>query len=417
MVKLNQIGYINKENMRLSEIFNLSQQALKGNLMRTSLTMLGIVIGISSVILISSIGQGAVAFITEELSVFGTNFFSINPGEDVLSALASTSDPITIDDVEALQEAEISNIETIVPFAWSSSDISGNEEEVSALVYGMTSEAQLMLKPDILFGEFISKTDDDSQNKVAVLGKDVADELFGEDSNPVGEFIRIDNTRFRVIGVIKSAGALTARFFDTVVNIPLSTMMTYITGTDEIVEIDISVVDENLLNETMDDVEIFLRDYREIEDDEKSDFFMQSFKDSLATIQTVTNLLTLMVAAISGISLIVGGVGVMNIMLVTVTERTKEIGLLKAIGAKDKDILIQFLIESVTLSLVGGMIGIIFGLAGAFAISKLAKIPFVISLAAVFLAVAVSSLVGIIFGLYPARRAAKLNPIDALRYE
>jgi len=403
--------------MRFSEIINSSQQALRGNRLRTSLTMLGIIIGISSVILISSIGQGAVAFITEELSVFGTNFFSINPGEDMLSTMAGGSNPLTIDDWEALEESEISNIEMIAPFAWSSNDISGNEEKITALVYGMTTEAQILLKPDMIFGEFIAETDDNNQSKVAVLGQDVAEELFGENTNPVGESIRIDDTRFRVIGVTKSSGALTARFFDTVINIPLSTMMTYITGTDEIVEIDISVKDENLINQTIEDVEIFLRDHRGIEDDEPSDFYIQNFKDALSTIQTVTNLLTLMVAAISGISLIVGGVGVMNIMLVTVTERTREIGLLKAIGAKDQDIMIQFLIESMTLSVAGGLIGILFGLLGAFGISKVAGIPFVISPIIIILAVGVASLVGIVFGIYPARRAARLNPIDALRYE
>ncbi|MDH5533461.1 MAG: ABC transporter permease [Candidatus Pacebacteria bacterium] len=385
--------------------------------MRTSLTMLGIIIGISSVILISSIGQGAVAFITEELSTFGTNFFSINPGEDPLTALAGTSKPITIGDAEALEESDISNIEYIVPFGWSSSEVSGNEEKIKSLIYGMPSHSETMLKPEMIYGEFISEIDDDNQNRVAVLGIDVADELFGENTNPVGESIRIDDTRFKVIGVSKSKGALTARFFDTVVNIPLSTMTTYITGNDEIIEIDISVVNENLIDQTIEDVEIFLRDHRGIEGEEKSDFFMQSFKDALSTIQTVTNLLTLAIAAISGISLIVGGVGVMNIMLVTVTERTKEIGLLKAIGAKDRDILIQFLIEAITLSLIGGIIGIILGLSGAFAISQFAGIPFVISPLVVILAVGMSSLVGIIFGLYPANKAAKLNPIDALRYE
>lgn len=403
--------------MQIHEVLIASQQALKGNFLRTALTMLGIIIGISSVILISSIGQGAVAFITEELSVFGTNYFQVAPGKSPFASFAGTNRPLTTKDAEAIVESGIANIESVAPFAFSSSIVSSEYEKVDSLVYGLTADAQTILKPDIVHGEFITPTDDNNRAKVVVLGMDVAEELFGENANPVGESVRIDNTRFKVVGVTKASGALTASFFNNAVSVPLGSMINDITGVDELVEIDISVVNENQLNQTIDDVEAFLKDFRGIDDTEDSDFYMQSFKDSLATIQTVTGLLTVMVAAISGISLVVGGVGVMNIMLVSVTERTKEIGLLKAIGAREKDILIQFLVESVTLTLIGGVIGIVLGVSGAFGISKLAGIPFVVSPITVMFAVGVSSLVGIVFGIYPARRAAKLNPIDALRYE
>jgi len=362
-------------------------------------------------------GQGAVAFITEELSVFGTNYFQIAPGSSPFSSFAGTNRPITTKDVEALEKAKIANVESIAPFAFSSSRIASDYEKVDTLVYGLTAQAQAILKPEVIYGEFITEIDDNNQAKVAVLGYDIAEELFGENTNPVGESVRIDNVRYKVIGVTKAAGALTAGFFNNSISVPISSMINHITGKDELVEIDVSVVDENLLNQTIDDVEDFLRDYRRIDEGDDSDFYIQSFKDSLATIQTVTGLLTVMVAAISGISLIVGGVGVMNIMLVSVTERTKEIGLLKAIGAREKDILVQFLVESVTLTVAGGMIGILLGVSGAFVISQVAGIPFVVSPITIVLAVGVSSLVGIVFGIYPARRAAKLNPIDALRYE
>jgi len=403
--------------MQLPEVLSAARQALNGNKLRTALTMLGIIIGISSVILISSIGQGAVAFITDELSVFGTNYFQIAPGENVFSSFAGTSTPLTTDDVEAIRDAHIANVESVAAFGFASSSIATQYETTNALVYGVNAEAELILKPEMLYGEYVSEADDISRAKVAVLGFEISQELFGEGTNPVGESIRIDNNRFRVIGVTKASGVLTAGFFDNAVNIPLNSMITHITGVDEIVEIDISVENEELLNQTIEDVEMFLRDYRDIEPGEDADFFIQSFIDSLETIQTVTSLLTVTVAAISGISLLVGGVGVMNIMLVTVTERTREIGLLKAIGAKDRDILLQFLIESVTLTLVGGVVGIGLGVLGALAISVAAGIPFVVSPLSIMVAVGVSSLVGIVFGLYPARRAAKLNPIDALRYE
>lgn len=403
--------------MQVAELLASAQQALRGNPLRTGLTMLGIIIGISSVILITSIGQGAVAFITDELSVFGTNYFQVSPGSSPFSSFAGTSTPLTTDDAKALRESAIPNIDAVAPFAFANARIASDFEKTNALVYGVTAEALSILRPDIVYGEFVSEADDESSAKVAVLGFDLAEELFGESTNPVGESIRIDNTRYRVIGVTRASGALTSRFFNNAVNVPLNTVISDITGIDELTEIDISVIDESILNQTMEDVEQFLRDYRGIELDEDSDFFTQSFKDSLTTIQTVTGLLTLMVAGISGISLVVGGVGVMNIMLVTVTERTKEIGLLKAIGAKQKDILTQFLIESVTLSVSGGVIGIGIGILGAYGVSRLASIPFVVSPVSIILAVGVSTMVGVVFGLYPARRAARLNPIDALRYE
>jgi putative ABC transport system permease protein len=220
-----------------------------------------------------------------------------------------------------------------------------------------------------------------------------------------------------VIGVSKSGGTLFGSFFNTAVNIPLETLHHQITGDKDIAEIDIEVYNTDLLNETMDEVELVLRDFRNIGDDEDNDFILQSFTGALDTFETITTLLTLFITGISAISLLVGGIGVMNIMLVSVTERTKEIGLLKAIGAKRKDILTQFLIESAVMTTIGGLIGIIIGLVGTFVVSVVAKIPFIISLPWVLIGVGISTLVGVLFGLYPARKAAALHPIDALRYE
>ena len=404
--------------MRFSELINSSQQALKGNRLRTALTMLGIIIGISSVILISSIGQGAVAYITDEFSSFGTNFFQITSGQGFLAAISGTSKPLTKKDVDAIaNESGIENIESVAAFTMTSEKVTVDDEEDTYIIYGMTSVAQVILNLDLIYGEFLSEIHDEGVHSVVVIGQQVAEDLFGVDTNPVGESVRIANSKYRVIGVTKSGGGLASGQFNNAINMPLETMTAKISGDDAIQEIDVSVYDESQLNQTMDDVEVFLRDKRNLDDDDESDFTMQSQKDTLEIIQNVTGLLTLMVAAISAISLVVGGVGVMNIMLVTVTERTREIGLLKAIGAKEQDILLQFLIESVTLSVAGGLIGVLIGLTGAFIVAQVANIPFVISPLVVFLAVTVSSLVGIVFGIYPARRAAKLNPIDALRHE
>lgn len=402
--------------MQVRELILSSSQALKGNLLRTSLTVLGIVIGISSVILISSIGQGAVAFINDQLSVFGTNFFRVAPGENPFSAFAGTNSPITTDDAQALKDADISNVNIIAPVAVTSRNISAGEEKTATSIYGTDPDTQLIFKPEILYGDFLTEADNESVSHVAVVGVNISEDIFGENTNPVGQSLRIDNSRYRIIGVSQASGAF-GNIFNNGINIPINTMITDVTGKDELLEIVISVDNQDRLKETITDVEDTLREYRDIEEGEEADFFTQSFVDTLGTITSVTSLLTLAVAGISAISLIVGGVGVMNIMLVTVTERTREIGLLKAIGAKERDILVQFLVESVTLSLLGGIIGIATGIAGAFLVSLVAGIPFVVSPITIVLAVITASAVGAAFGLYPARRAARLNPIDALRYE
>ncbi len=401
--------------MKPREILHSAIQALRTNALRSSLTMLGIIIGITSVILISSVGQGTVAFISNELTSFGTNFFSVSPGSDMVSTMTGGGEPITTKDIDAIKDAAIPNIETITPFALTSRVVSANGQSIRVSVYGMTSDAQLLLKPNMIYGDFLSVNDNNS--RVVVLGLDTVEELFGQDTNPVGESVKINNTRFIVIGVSKSGGSLFGNFFNTAVNIPLEILQDQITGDDKIVEIDISVKNTDLLNETMDEVELVLRDYRNINDDEDADFTLTSFTAALDTLETITTLLTVFIAGISAISLLVGGIGVMNIMLVSVTERTKEIGLLKAIGAKRKDILTQFLIESAVMTTIGGIIGILLGVGGTFLIAVVANIPFVISLPWILLAVSISTSVGVVFGIYPARKAADLLPIDALRYE
>lgn len=401
--------------MNLRELIQTAFQSLRRNKLRTSLTMLGIVIGITSVILIVSIGRGAVAFITNELSSFGTDYFQINPGEDNFSFTANT---LTLDDVEAIRnDTSFTNINKVVPMAIASTTITANGEEDTLNATGTTSEMFEILRPEILYGEFLSEENDTTSERVVVLGNKVSETFFGEDTDPVGERVRINNTPYRVIGVAKSESALAGSVLNNSVYLPIDVVFNEILGEENIMEIDVSVYDENQIKQTMEDVEVLLRDRHNIEEGDPNDFQMTSAQDILTTVQTITGLLTTMIAAISGISLVVGGVGVMNIMLVSVTERTREIGLLKAIGAKEKDILTQFLIEAVVMTLSGGLIGIVLGVSGAYLISQAANIPFVLDYVAIIVAVVVSSAVGIVFGYYPAKRAAKLSPIDALRHE
>ena len=404
--------------MEYKELFLSAIQSLRNNLMRTGLTMLGIIIGISSVILIVSIGQGSVAFITKELSSFGTNYFQINPGSSAIGGFAGGVKSLTLEDVNAIRnDKSITNIDKVAALTVAQVIVSSDEIDKSITIYGVTEEAYDILKPDVTKGEFINQEHELDSQRVAVIGPDVVETFFGIETDPVGENIKIDNKTFRVIGVSESSSALAGGFLNNSIFIPLSVSLNQVEGQVDIGEIDVSVVNQDLMNETINQVENLLRDRHNLDIEDENDFRIASATDIISTVQTITGLLTLVIAAISGISLIVGGVGVMNIMLVSVTERTKEIGLLKSIGALEKDILMQFLIESVVMTSIGGIIGITLGIGGAFLISFFVKIPFVVSIAAVILAVGVSAAVGIIFGLYPARRAARLSPIEALRFE
>ncbi|MBU4098111.1 ABC transporter permease, partial [Patescibacteria group bacterium] len=305
--------------MEYKESFLSSIYALKANKLRTFLTMLGIIIGISSVILIVSIGQGAVSFITKELSVFGTNFFSINPGGDILSATAGQSNTLTMADVEAIRnDSSISNIEYIAVNSIGTVKAVANGEDKNVMAYGVTYEMYEILKPDMVYGDFISDENNLGSERVAVLGVDVVEKFFGKDADPTSETIKINNMPFRVIGVAESTSFLAGGVLNNSIYIPLSVMFDQILGKEYIQEIDISVKDTDTINQTIEDVEILLRDRHNLEEGEDNDFITQSFQDMLSTVQTITNLLTVMVAAISAISLVVGGVGVMNIMFVSV---------------------------------------------------------------------------------------------------
>lgn len=401
--------------MQLHETISSAIQSLKANALRSALTMLGIIIGITSVIIISSVGESIIQYVSNELASFGTNYFQINPGNNLISAITSGGKPLTTQDVKAIKDANLPNIDTLTAFSVTSRSVSANDQTVITSIYGMTPEAQDMLKPTMIYGDFLSTGDENG--RVVVLGSEIAEKLFGPNSNPVGLSVKIDDLRFLVIGVSKSGGTLFGSFFNSAVNIPLDTLQNQITGKDEIVEIDVGVRDTKLINDTMSQVELVLRQHRKIADNEENDFVSQSFTGALATIQKVTNLLTLFITGISSISLIVGGVGVMNIMLVSVTERTKEIGLLKAIGAKRKDIMFEFLLEATLMTTFGGLLGVTLGVITTYAISLLFKIPFTVNLTWIFLSTLISGSVGLLFGLYPAKKAAKLHPIDALRFE
>jgi putative ABC transport system permease protein len=406
--------------MNYSELVISAITALKGNLLRTLLTMLGIIIGIASVILIISLGAGATKSISGQLSSFGTNTIFITPGssEGNQGPQRSQTASLKLEDAQALTEkSRIQNISAVSAVVSKQIQIGANGQTVNATVQGVGADYASIQSLEINQGEFFTKDDETGLSRVAVLGSEIVTDLFGEGAEPVGESVKIDNRSFRIIGVLLEKDSSAFSNPNKAVYIPVNTAMKILLGQDYVSSIMVQAENADLVNQTVNDITALMVDQHDITEGEVKDFSVNSSKQALETVGSVTGMLTSLLAGIAGISLVVGGIGIMNIMLVTVTERTKEIGLLKAIGARDRDILTQFLIEAIVLTLVGGIIGMTLGIMLSFLVSGLINIPFVVSLTAILLAVGVSSAVGVIFGYYPAQRAAKLSPIDALRHE
>lgn len=406
--------------MNYRELIISAITALRGNLLRTLLTMLGIIIGIASVILIISLGDGATASINGQLSSFGTNTIFIRPGslEPGQGPQRRQTDALKLTDAQALADkTRIQNISAVSAVVLKPTQATANGQTINTSVQGVGADFFAIQSFEIEQGEFFTKDDELGLSRVAVLGSEVVTDLFGEGAEPVGETVKIDNRSFRVIGVLQEKDSSPILNPNEAVYIPVNTAMKILLGQDYVSAIMIQAENGELVNQTVNEITNLLVDEHDISEGEVNDFSVNSAQQALEIVGSVTGLLTSLLAGIAGISLVVGGIGIMNIMLVTVTERTKEIGLLKSIGARDKDILTQFLIEAIVLTLVGGAIGITLGIILSFVISSFINIPFVISFSAIALAVGVSSGVGLLFGYYPAQQAAKLSPIEALRHE
>jgi len=405
--------------MKITDIFQETYTALSANKARSSLTILGIVIGIGSVIAMVSIGQGASGQIQSSIEGLGSNLLTVSPGaaqqgRGFVSQGRGSAQTLKNEDVDVLRKIE--GVVAISP------ERQGRYQIVSPLgnntnstVVGMSPEYAQVRNVSIENGYFVSDANVRNLGRVVVLGPTVATDLFGEE-NPVGKTIRVNKLNFKVIGVLQSKGS--AGFFnpDDMVFVPIITMQKILAGGDYLSSIAISVESQDLMPQVQEEATMAIADKHRV-DLESLDFSIVSQAEILGTLTQVTDTFTLFLAAVAGISLLVGGIGIMNMMLTTVTERTREIGLRKSIGAKKKDISVQFLVEAVMLTVIGGILGIILGWLLSFIISTLSGLATTISLSSVMLAVGVSAGIGIVFGYYPARRAARLSPIDALRYE
>ncbi len=403
--------------MKIIDLFNETYASLTVNKVRTGLTMLGIVIGISSVIAMVSIGQGAQAQIQTSIEGLGSNLLSIlpgvvQPGRGIVSSGRGAAQTLKNEDVDLLRSIE--GLAAISPESSRRFQIvAPNGNNTNTTVTGGQTSYGLVHNLIVANGSFISDADDRSISRKAVLGATVAADLF-LDTDPVGQAIRVNNVTFTVIGVLQAKGAAGFSGPDDMVIVPLSTMQKILAGIDYLSTITVSVADKDQINDVRDQmISLLLVRHRVAE----PDFSVISQADVLGTLSSIITTFTLFLASIAGISLLVGGIGIMNMMLTTVTERTREIGLRKAIGAQKRDITAQFLTESVMLTFVGGVAGIALGWLIATLVSQFAGIATSVSFSAVMLAFGVSATIGIVFGYYPARRAAGLNPIEALRYE
>jgi putative ABC transport system permease protein len=397
-------------------------ESLNANKLRSGLTILGIVIGVAAVVAMLGVGQGAQNTITNSISGIGSNLLFIFPGN--MTEEVRNVQPLTINDVSALQDIlEAPSIAAVAPSISGSVTVTFGREKVTTTVEGITPDYALVRNYIVTEGEFINSEQQLGKASVALLGPDVAEKLFGRTDGIVGETVRIEGQPFRVTGILESKGGGSFGSQDNIVMVPITTAQARLIqrNRDRVDVIYISATSADAVNQASEEVAQILRN-RHRTAIGADDFTIFSQQDFVSTAKTITGVFTIFLGGVAAISLLVGGIGIMNIMLVSVTERTREIGLRKALGARKKDILIQFLTESSLLSLFGGIIGIIFGWLIAFVIGKIAaanNTPFTptIGIDAILLATIFSTAVGLFFGIYPANRAANLEPVEALRYE
>jgi putative ABC transport system permease protein len=394
----------------------MAAKTLVANKMRSSLTMLGIIIGNASVIAMVGLGQGAQKLASEQFESLGPNVLFVIPGNQNAQRNRDVPKTLVLEDAKALA-TQVPSLKEVAPQIQSRQAVTYSNKNSNTQLIGTTPEFLTVRSFDIAKGRFFSELDIKSNNQVAVLGPDLVTKFFG-DTNPIGKKIRIKNVSFSVIGVMEPKGSFLGSNQDDTVLLPITTMGNRIMGRTspyglEVSFISVSAKDTESLAAAEFQIANLLRLRHKITGED--DFTVRNQKDILQIVGTITGALTLMLAAIAAISLLVGGIGVMNIMLVSVTERTQEIGLRKAIGAQEKDILIQFLIEAIILSAAGGLVGTLLGISGIVLISVVTPLKAGISPLAILMAVGVSGGIGLFFGVVPARQAAKLDPIVALR--
>ncbi len=404
-------------------VIKLAINGILTNKVRSILTTLGIIIGIAAVISLMTLGEGAQAEVNNQLSSLGSNLISVIPGTKFRGPPGTNTDvELTKRDYDFLKNnTRFPTINAVSPAITSYSNVEKLENEVYSEINGVNFNYPDIEELKLIAGKFFTENDVQANKNIAVIGPEVAYELFDKNKNDdlttvLDKEINIKNLRFKIIGVLEARGSSSFNEQDKQIYIPYTTVGNKLFLTNKYNNIFLSVKDKDLIDTTVLQIEEDLSEFRGLKKEDK-DFTVFTSEDILNTASQITGIFTGLLSSIAAISLIVGGIGISNIMLVSVTERTKEIGLRKAIGARESDILLQFLFESILLTLMGGILGIVFGILIAYIISSFSGIGVSLSLNIIILATSVSAIVGIIFGFFPAYKAAKLNPIDALRYE
>ncbi len=406
--------------MNFFENIRVAFRGLKSNKLRSALTMLGIIIGVGAVIVMVAIGQGAKASVTNQIQGLGSNLIMVSPGRSNTGGVrggAGSMSNISMDDVSAIQ-TNADAVQAVAPVANTQAQVVLGSQNTATQIIGTTpSYAQVRNQP-VAMGRFISDKDLKDNAKVAVVGTTVVQDLMGSaNANIVGQIIKINRVPFQVIGVLQSKGSSGANNNDDQIIVPLTTAQTRLIGNKSVRTVYVEAKSSDQMNTAYVEIEQILRHRHKLTSSAADDFSITSQTDILSTAEGVTQSLTLLLSGIAAISLLVGGIGIMNIMLVSVTERTREIGIRKAIGAKRRTIMFQFLIEAVVLSALGGLLGILFGFGGSSLLNRFAGMTSQMSASSVVMAFIFSAAIGIIFGVFPAQKASKLDPIEALRYE
>ncbi|MGJ0365847.1 ABC transporter permease [Aliarcobacter cryaerophilus] len=391
---------------------------IRRNILRSILTILGIVIGVASVIAMVMIGDGTTANVTANIEKLGSNMLNVRVGQEKRGAPRddNSAKPFKIEDITAIKN-EVSNLKGVTAENSSMANVVFGNKSNSSLIVGTTNDYFIIKDWEVEQGRIFEEGELSSGKSVCILGTTVVKNLFG-DENPIGATIRIKNFPCSVIGVLASKGASSfGRDQDEVVITPLKMYQRKIQGNLDVSTIIVSVMEEKYIEDAKEQIISLMQDRRAVKVGESDNFHIRDMKDILNTMTSTTKMLTYLLGSIAAISLLVGGIGIMNIMLVSVTERTREIGIRLAIGAMQSEVLLQFLIEAIVLSTWGGIIGIFLGLGVGYGVVQIFELPYIINTQIILISFIFSTLIGVVFGYFPARKAARLNPIDALRYE
>ena len=406
--------------MNGTNLIKIAVRALANNKLRGFLTMLGIIIGVASVITMLAIGQGSKRSIQAQISEMGSNMIMIHPGADVRGGVrqdASAMETLKLQDYEDIVD-ETRSVSAVSPSVNSSGQAIYGANNAPTTVYGISPDYLEIRRYKVEDGDMFTEQDIQTAAKVCVVGKTVVDNLFPDGSNPVGKVIRFQKLPFRIVGVLESKGYNSMGMDqDDLILAPYTTIQKKVLAITHLQGITCSALKEEYTDQAIDEISEILRRNHKLKESDDDDFTIRSQQELSTMLTSTTDMMTVLLAAVAGISLLVGGIGIMNIMYVSVTERTREIGLRMSIGAKGIDILAQFLIESILISVTGGLIGVVFGVGAALVVNGVAHFPIYIQPWSVVLSFAVCTVTGVFFGWYPAKKAAQLDPIEAIRYE